>query len=331
MSREPAPHRLKRGLLLACKVALSAGLIAVMLRSLDSRGVGLRLAGADWSAVGLSIAVALVLSLVHAVRWRRVIQAAEQELDFPATVRLVFIGYFFNQTLPSTVGGDAFRIWGSYRRGMPFGAAVGSVVLDRIVTLLALVLVSAVGLPWLLPLLPDPLSRLALTLLIGAGLGGWVGLLALGQLPRAWLNWPGLRPIAAFSVLARRLWRQPVAMAQTLGLSVLGIGAFVLIVRILFRALGVDLAWADCWLLLPPVILVTAVPLSIAGWGVREGAMVVAFGFIHIPPETAFTVSVLFGVVLTVASLPGSVLWWADVRARSRQPEEPAAVDPSRN
>jgi hypothetical protein len=71
-----------------------------------------------------------------------------------------------------------------------------------------------------------------------------------------------------------------------------------------------EVSLRDCILLVPPVILVTVVPISIAGWGVREGAMVVAFGFIGVPANAAFAVSVLFGLTLAAASLPGSLLWW---------------------
>ena len=71
-----------------------------------------------------------------------------------------------------------------------------------------------------------------------------------------------------------------------------------------------DVRLLDCILLVPPVILVTVVPISIAGWGVREGAMVVAFGFIGVPASAAFAVSVLFGLTLAAASLPGSLIWW---------------------
>ena len=71
-----------------------------------------------------------------------------------------------------------------------------------------------------------------------------------------------------------------------------------------------DVRLLDCILLVPPVILVTVVPISIAGWGVREGAMVVAFGFIDVPASAAFAVSVLFGLTLAAASLPGSLIWW---------------------
>jgi uncharacterized membrane protein YbhN (UPF0104 family) len=57
-------------------------------------------------------------------------------------------------------------------------------------------------------------------------------------------------------------------------------------------------------------MMVTLIPISIAGWGVRESAMVVAFGLIQVPRSDAIAVSLLFGMTLLVTGLPGGVLWW---------------------
>ena len=86
-----------------------------------------------------------------------------------------------------------------------------------------------------------------------------------------------------------------------------------------------EVALKDCVLLVPPVILITVVPVSIAGWGVREGAMVVAFGFIQVPASAAFALSVLFGLTLAVSSLPGSLLWWSSGYSMKNVVEDAAA------
>jgi hypothetical protein len=57
-------------------------------------------------------------------------------------------------------------------------------------------------------------------------------------------------------------------------------------------------------------MLVTSLPISVAGWGVREGAMVVAFGYVNVPAESAFAMSVLFGLTMLMSGIPGSILWW---------------------
>ena len=75
------------------------------------------------------------------------------------------------------------------------------------------------------------------------------------------------------------------------------------------RAIGSNLDFLHAVLLIPPVILVAAIPVSIAGWGVREGAMVAAFTFAGLPKDDALTISVLYGASLFVFGAVGGVLW----------------------
>jgi hypothetical protein len=57
------------------------------------------------------------------------------------------------------------------------------------------------------------------------------------------------------------------------------------------------------------------VPISVAGWGIREGAMIVAFGFVGVPEADALVVSILFGLTLIAAGAPGGVLWLSEGRS----------------
>ena len=61
--------------------------------------------------------------------------------------------------------------------------------------------------------------------------------------------------------------------------------------------------------LVPPVLLVTTLPISIAGWGVREGAMVGAMALIGVPQEGALVLSLILGLLSLIACLPGGVVW----------------------
>jgi hypothetical protein len=61
--------------------------------------------------------------------------------------------------------------------------------------------------------------------------------------------------------------------------------------------------------LVPLVVLVSMLPVSVAGWGVREGAMVVALGAVGVDRATALTTSVLFGLALAATGIPGGLLW----------------------
>ncbi len=62
-------------------------------------------------------------------------------------------------------------------------------------------------------------------------------------------------------------------------------------------------------MLIPLVMVASAIPISVAGWGVREGAMVAALGLVGVGEAQAFAISLLLGLMLIVAGLPGGLLW----------------------
>lgn len=292
------------------KIALSLILIAIVVRAFDVKGVAAQFMKVDVATLLLATAVALAIALLHAGRWLAVIGASNHRLGFRTALQVVLIGHFFNQVLPSSVGGDAMRVWCAYRAGLGFGIAAATVIVDRVLTLVSLLLLTAAGLPWLFDIVADPVARWALSTVICAGFAGFAAFLTIVRLPRFALRWRALRPLLELAALARKVLFHARYALPVILLSVLSFAGFAFIVFGLARALQLDVTLLDCVLLVPPVILVTVVPVSIAGWGVREGAMVVAFGFLNVPASAAFAVSVLFGLTLAVASLPGSLFWW---------------------
>jgi uncharacterized protein (TIRG00374 family) len=292
------------------KIAVSLALIAIVLRAFDVKGVASHFAKVDATTLLLAIAIAWSITLLHTLRWLAVIKANGTQLGFKTALQLVLIGHFFNQALPSSVGGDAVRIWCAYRAGLNFIAAANTVIIDRALTFLSLLLLTAAGLPWLFGIIIDPAARWALSAVIVAGIAGFGILLALRRLPRIVARWRVVRALLGLAALARKVMSSARYALSVILLSVLSFIGFAIIVFCIAHAMQLDVTLRNCVLLVPPVILITAVPVSIAGWGVREGAMVVAFGFVNVPASAAFAVSILFGLTLAAASLPGSLFWW---------------------
>ena len=80
----------------------------------------------------------------------------------------------------------------------------------------------------------------------------------------------------------------------------------------LAKAVAAPLEWSQALLLVLPVLLIATIPLSIAGWGTRETAMVLAFGYAGLPESDGLIVSVLLGIAMFAAGLPGGVIWILD-------------------
>ena len=292
------------------KITLSAAMVAIVVHAFDVKGVAAHFMKVDVGTLVLVVAIALGIALLHTLRWMAVIDATGHRLTFKTALRLVLIGHFFNQALPSSVGGDAMRVWCAYRAGLVLSIAVKTVVVDRLLSLVSLLVLAAIGLPWLLDVVIDPVARWALSSVVLAGLAGAAAFLALAKLPRFALRWRAVRALVDVAKLSRKVLSHLRYAVPVVGLSIMSFLGFAVIVFAIARAMQIDVTVRDCVLLVPPVILVTVIPVSIAGWGLREGAMVVAFGFINVPAGAAFAMSVLFGLTLAVASLPGSLLWW---------------------
>jgi uncharacterized membrane protein YbhN (UPF0104 family) len=102
---------------------------------------------------------------------------------------------------------------------------------------------------------------------------------------------------------------RPAVSLPVLGLSVAVHGLIVASVHVLAVGLGLDVGWFESLVLVPAVILLSTVPVSIGGWGLREGLMVLALGLAGVPADAALSVSILFGLAQITAGLPGGVLW----------------------
>jgi uncharacterized membrane protein YbhN (UPF0104 family) len=308
------------------KIAISAALIAIVLHAFDVRGVVAHFAKVDAATLVGVIAIALSISLLHTARWMAVIEAAGANMKFRTVLQVILIGHFFNQALPSSVGGDAVRIWCARRAGLGLATAAHTVIMDRMLSLFSLLLLSAAGLPWLFQIVTDPVARWALSTVLLAGAAGFCGFLAISSLPQFIADWRVTQALLELAALGRRVVFSFRHFLMTIPPSMLSFMAFSVIIFYLSNAMQLDITLLDCALLVPPVILVSVLPVSIAGWGVREGAMVVAFSYINIPADGAFAVSVLFGLTLAAASLPGSLLWWFGGYSRNRVETKPGVV-----
>ena len=317
---------LKKWFSLALKFAVSGVLIWFLLSKVDIGAAKERLLEVAPEMVLLAVAVLLVQMIICVFRWQAVLDALGTPLPFLKVLQIFFIGVFFNQTLPSSVGGDAVRMYKAYRAGLTMGAAVNGVMLERVATVVGLVLLVAATQPFFLTRVDAETGAWmipALAVLALATLAGLVFLMVLERLPQSLRRWRLMRGIANLGGDTRRLFLAPLKAGRALGWSIVGHANVALCVFVLALGLGLEVTWLDCMALVPPVILVTTLPISIAGWGVREGAMVVAFGFIGVADHSALVLSLLFGLVIIATSLPGGVVWLASADRRSAPPPPP--------
>jgi len=168
---------MRRLLAFLAKAAISAFLLWLALRRVNLDSVGQRLAELDLRWIAFILFVLCVQLPLSALRWREIVAVCGAKLPRATILRYIFIGQFFSQVLPSTVGGDAVRIWLVARGGAGWPAAIYSVLIDRLIGVSMLAIMVVACLPWAFNLVHDPVARAALALVgFGTGRPGCLGL-----------------------------------------------------------------------------------------------------------------------------------------------------------
>ena len=305
----------RRVIILLVKAAFSIALIALVARRVDL--------GAMWSRLGtikpgfVVIAGALIVFqiVVGSERWKAIMAAQGARVGSVTTLRIYYIGVFFNMCTPGGLLGDVVRIWHAHRVGLTVPLAISSVILDRVVVAVSLVFATASA-QYLLPAAVRSQFQIGgvLSLFTLAALASIIGLIALmllDRLPAVLLaRWP-LRGLSKLSLSARMVLLRPNALVPVMLLALFSQVIICGAIYALALSLDINLRLLDCMILMPPVILLSLMPVSIGGWGVREGAMVLVLNLVGIGSEQALPLSVLVGLLGMVMSLPGCVLWIA--------------------
>lgn len=300
---------MRKVLTFSIKAAVSGLLLYFTLAAVNIGTVMNRLSHIDvrWAMAGLFF-LAIQLAAM-AWRWRLLVARCGADLPYARLLRLSIIGLFFNQTLPSSAGGDAVRIW-LLGKLSTWRVAAYSVLLDRVIGVVALAILVVLCLPWTLDLVRNPVGRAAL-LLIGCGcIAAGIVFVALSWRRLRFLQrWTPTRHLAAAAGVAWSILRSPSSSIAVFGTSIVVHFLTALAAWSAARAVGADLPLLYSLYLVLPVILLTVIPISIAGWGVREGAMVVAFGYAGLAQSDGLIVSLLFGFGYLVLGAAGGLVW----------------------
>ena len=315
-------------LVLVLRIVISLGLLYLALRGIDIENLKARLGGVRLEWFGISILVTLFQVLVGALRWREITDQCGAPLSDRQAFRFNMIGSFFNQTLPSAIGGDAVRLWLVGRTGAGWRAATYSVLVDRAIGLIALAVIVVASLPWSYGIIGNARGRLGLVLIDVAALGAGAAFLLLGRLSWAWLkNWWPTRHVHACSVIANNVLFNRRSGPKIAMLSLLIHVLAVVIAWCAVRAISAPADFEQIFLLIPPIMLITMLPISIAGWGVREASMMVAFGYAGLARADGTVVSLLFGASFFVVGAIGGLIWIFSAEKGSKIPAVVPDID----
>lgn len=255
----------------------------------------------------LGVVFQLLSTTLAAYRWSLVMRPLGYEQNFGFFLRSYFKGAFFNQGLPTSIGGDAVRVLDVAREQGRKRDAFYGVFIDRVLGLLGLLLLNLLANLINPELLPDGVFWV-INLLIFCGIIGLVMLYYLRHLQ--WLErWTVSRMFQTISARLAQVFSSPREVAIQMGLSVAVHFLALMAIFLVGRSVELEYNLLTFMIIVPPVILLTLIPLSLAGWGIREGAMIGFFTLLGADKATVLAMSIVYGVVLILASLPGLVVY----------------------
>jgi uncharacterized protein (TIRG00374 family) len=237
----------------------------------------------------------------------------------PAILRVFFLSSFAGTFLPASIGGDAVRAYGLSQLEVPAATAIASVLMDRLLGVVSILLMGAVGLT-LAGTIDVATTRAIVFPLVTAGaLSLLAGSIVFSERAAAMadrlsrlLPFDSVRRLGAELTRATRAYgRYHAELANVLAGSV-----GVQILRIvqaycLGRAVGIDRSIEVYFALIPLILLIMLLPVSINGIGPSQVAFVWFFGRTGVPQAQAFALSVLFVALGIVGNLPGGFLYAA--------------------
>ena len=290
---------------------VTAALLGVIAFKIDWRRAADRVVDGRWHWFALTVVLLLAALVLGAARWHLLLRAAGLPVRFVRALRAYAIGAFSNTFLPTSFGGDAARAWVIGRSGPGVVRSLTTVAIDRVTALWCLVAVSWISLAADPGAVPGSLVLgLALATLFAVGVPATLVLVAgrgrtriAARLPERARAWAGdAIEVVRVSLRSRRL----LALATALGLAyqTLAIASLWGVAR----AIDVDLSFVFVAVASPVILVITLVPISIAGFGVREGAAILVFGRAGVSATDATLISLVGFVAVVLSSLPGA-LW----------------------
>lgn len=308
----------RRSLLL--RIAISVALVGFLLWQLDLSDLAARITDFDPYWIAFAFLTVFVAVIVSAWKWGLILRARGYPLPYLRLLRHYFIGLFFNNVLPTTVGGDAVRAWETTKDTGEVPEAMGSVVTERLIAGIALGFTALLGLPFV-DVSPKLLLLVALFLIIDLVL---VGLFLVPKVAEGIVlkllppRFARLQSAVTNTVLVVRstlknpgLFIKITLLSIVFQLFVAGVNACI------FKAMGVPVTLAQCVIYTPMIFTVTMLPISLSGLGVREAAYWYFFAQVGVSQVDAVVASLAFFIIVGISSLPGAPLFVLNRKRRN--------------
>lgn len=300
-------EKIKQTFSLILRLVITCAIFYLVFTKVDIKGVFSTMTQANVSLLLVALLFQLLSTFIASYRWKLVMQRLDFGQNFPFYLRSYFKGSFFNQGLPTSIGGDALRVIDVARNGHRKRDAFYGVAVDRGLGLVGLLIFNLLA----NMLAPELLPRnvyIVLNLLVVAGITGFIVFYFFHRI-KFFEKWVVTRVLLRISQRLDLVLDSISAVLKHLSFSLLIHLMALLSIYFIGSGVGLQFDLLTYMIIVPPVILLTVVPISLAGWGVREGGMIGLFALLGADQTLVLAMSIIYGLTLIVTSLPGLAVY----------------------
>jgi uncharacterized protein (TIRG00374 family) len=312
---------LGRRVLLAVEIVVSIGLLTYLFSRVDMAALwaAARRASVVWLAIALGLYFVNVLT--SAWRWQLLLRAQGVQVPGRALLSSYLVAGFFNNFLPSTIGGDVVRIRDTARPAQSKTLATTVVFVDRVCGLMGLVLVAALGATVAMVVNGQDAAPIWPYWLWAAFLVGLTAAAPAVIAPHGFTRL--LRPLAAFHPewVGERIQKLTTALARFRDSPAALAGCFTgaIVVQMLLvgfhfaivYALDMPITFWDLAVIVPVSFLIQMLPVSVNGYGVREATFAFYFSRLGVPISSALLISLMATGLMMLFSLSGAAVYFS--------------------
>ncbi len=289
------------------KVLLSGLILFWLFRSVHLSKTLFAVSDVNVALLALAVLCQAASNLVAGLRWCLTMKILDIEEPPVFFVKSFFKGTFFNQVLPGSIGGDGIRMLDLRSCSHSISDAVEGVIIDRGIGLLCLLAVCFLATFPASHVLPAAVLT-GVRYICVFGFCGFGAFTVLFRVP----VFRKIRSISFVTRISEKIWRVFSAGSETGSIIALSMVVHIFAVFSIYLislSTGQALGFLIFLAVFPLAVLLTIVPVSFAGWGVREGALVALFMSAGADKDPVLLISVLYGFAGIIASLPGLFFW----------------------
>ena len=308
----PTRSRVRKRLIYALKLIVTAALITVIVRHVDLEEFLNAVRGMKWRYVLGSLGLLFTGVVVSTFKWQQLLMVHGVRFGLMQLLRWYLVGTFIGSFLPSTIGGDGYRIFKTMSNPRSKTSAVLAVFVERMTGLLAMVILGYVAAISAYLYDQHTLAYGFATIGTIVLLGGLVALVAAlyGKLGRRLLAMKFVPdPIKTFIDHAGEYKSQPVPILVTMVLSFLFHSIRIASAWLLLRGFGVEIRIDQLALVSTITPMIAMIPISLNGWGLQEGSMLFLFQQFGVSSAVALAVPLIIRVNMVCITLLGGLIY----------------------